>query len=97
MPLTISINGQNRTFATFESPVPLAAMIASMELKADRIAVEHNGEIASRKDWPTVRISSGDRLEIVHFVGGGCGVGEPDTDGTAVPGRTYLIVRTSGS
>jgi sulfur carrier protein len=85
MPLTVIINGQNRTFASLESPVPLAAMIESMELKADRIAVEHNGEIAPRSDWSTVRISSGDRLEIVHFVGGGCG--EAGSEGGLIASR----------
>jgi len=42
-----------------------------MDLKADRVAVEHNGEIAPRADWGGIPVSSGDRLEVVHFVGGG--------------------------
>lgn len=42
-----------------------------MELKADRVAVEHNGVIAPRTTWAQVQVDAGDRLEIVHFVGGG--------------------------
>jgi sulfur carrier protein len=70
-PLTIHLNGQQRTLDGLESPSPLSHVINALELKADRIAVEHNGEIVTRKGWPEAQISTGDRLEIVHFVGGG--------------------------
>jgi sulfur carrier protein len=33
--------------------------------------VELNGEIAPRTTWTARTVSEGDRLEIVHFVGGG--------------------------
>jgi thiamine biosynthesis protein ThiS len=49
----------------------LAELVEALELKPDRIAIELNGEIASRKSWPSVQIRCGDKLEIVHFVGGG--------------------------
>jgi sulfur carrier protein len=49
----------------------LDAVIAALELKPDRIAVELNGEIVRRAAWPETSIRSNDRLEIVHFVGGG--------------------------
>jgi sulfur carrier protein len=71
MSLTLVINGQNRSFADLNSPVMLAQVIAEMSLKGDRIAVEHNGEIAQRVRWAEIPVSSGDRLEVVHFVGGG--------------------------
>jgi sulfur carrier protein len=71
MPLLVILNGQQRTFDDLAATTQLDAVIGRMELKADRIAVEHNGEIAPRASWATVWVSSGDRLEIVHFVGGG--------------------------
>ena len=40
-------------------------------------AIELNREIVSREQWPQTRLHDGDRLEIVHFVGGGCGFGIP--------------------
>lgn len=70
-PLTIHLNGQQRILDTLESPSPLSRVISALELKADRIAVEHNGEIVTRTAWPAAQIATGDRLEIVHFVGGG--------------------------
>jgi sulfur carrier protein len=71
MSLTLTVNGQAREFAGLTPPAPLAEVIAAMNLKGDRIAVEHNGEIAQRARWGEISVLSGDRLEIVHFVGGG--------------------------
>ncbi len=71
MPLTLLINGQNRVFAGLISPVVLSQIIEEMELKGDRIAIEHNGEIAQRVRWTEISVTTGDRLEVVHFVGGG--------------------------
>jgi sulfur carrier protein len=69
--LNIQLNGRERGVPELSSPCPLDRLIAVLELKADRIAVEHNGKIIPRGAWPTATISSGDKLEIVHFVGGG--------------------------
>jgi sulfur carrier protein len=73
MPLTLVINGQNRVFAGLAAPVMLSQVIGAMELKGDRVAVEHNGEIAQRVRWGEIPVVTGDRLEVVHFVGGGAG------------------------
>jgi len=73
MPLLVILNGQDRTFDSLATPVQLDEVIGLIALKADRIAVEHNGEIAPRASWSMVQVNSGDRLEIVHFVGGGGG------------------------
>ena len=69
--LTIQLNGQPRTFADLPSPTHLSQLIEALNLKSDRIAVELNGEIVARSTWNQANISEGDRLEIVHFVGGG--------------------------
>jgi len=69
--LNIQLNGRQRILPELPSPSTLDRLIAALELKADRIAVEHNGEIVPRALWPTATVSSGDKLEIVHFVGGG--------------------------
>jgi sulfur carrier protein len=71
MSLSIILNGQPRVFETLEPPVSLAQLVAELQLKGDRIAVELNGEIAPRAQWQTAALATGDRLEVVHFVGGG--------------------------
>jgi sulfur carrier protein len=84
MALKLIVNGQSREFANLSAPVALAEVIAAMDLKGDRIAVEHNGEIAQRSRWMEVSVAAEDRLEIVHFVGGGSGF-----QGGARPRRAY--------
>lgn len=49
----------------------LSELIEQMSLAPQRIAVEVNHQIARKQDWDTTAISDGDRIEIVHFVGGG--------------------------
>lgn len=72
MPLTLVLNGQSRTFDDLSQPASLDKVIAELGLKGDRIAVEHNGEIVPRSAWTETKTAAGDRLEVVHFVGGGC-------------------------
>lgn len=69
--LTIQLNGQQHTFTDLPSPTNMSNVISALDLKADRIAVEKNGEIVPRDTWSTSTVSDNDRIEIVHFVGGG--------------------------
>ena len=71
MSLSVILNGHPREFEELEAGSPLAAVVDALELKGDRIAIEHNGEIAQRGTWDQALVNPGDRLEIVHFVGGG--------------------------
>jgi sulfur carrier protein len=65
------LNGQSREFAQLAPGANLQDLIAELGLKGDRVAIEHNGNIVSRAEWADTRLAEGDRLEIVHFVGGG--------------------------
>ena len=71
MSLTLLLNGQSRTFETLTEPATVDQLIAELGLKGDRVAVEHNGNIAPRTAWPKTALKAGDRVEMVHFVGGG--------------------------
>ena len=62
------INGEEKTF---DLTLSLAELIEHLGMKGDRVAVELNREIVARAQWPETRLNDGDRLEIVHFVGGG--------------------------
>jgi sulfur carrier protein len=72
--MKLHINGEERTFPDPAPPAgfTLAALIEHLNMKSDRVAVELNREIAPRERWPQTILKDGDRLEIVHFVGGGC-------------------------
>jgi thiamine biosynthesis protein ThiS len=67
----VVINGQPREFPALEAGASVEELLSTLGLKQDRVAVEHNGSIASRPAWPSTPIAEGDRFEIVHFVGGG--------------------------
>lgn len=66
--MTIEINGEPHSF---EGALTLAALIERLGMKSDRVAVELNRSIVPRERWPQTQIAEGDRLEVVHFVGGG--------------------------
>lgn len=67
--MRLQINGDDRDFS---SPLTLSSLVEQLGMKPDRVAVELNRNIASRDQWATTYLKDGDRLEIVHFVGGGC-------------------------
>ena len=69
--MTITFNGQAIQVSEAAGG-SLHDFLVERGLKADRIAVERNGAIVPRGEWPQVTLQAGDRLEVVHFVGGGC-------------------------
>jgi sulfur carrier protein len=71
MSLTLILNGQSRAFDSLPQPASLEQLIGELGLKGDRVAVEHNGAIVPRAVWAETAVTAGDRLEVVHFVGGG--------------------------
>jgi sulfur carrier protein len=46
-------------------------LLAHLDLHPRTIVVERNGDILRRDAYPGVQVEEGDRLELVHFVGGG--------------------------
>lgn len=46
-------------------------LLVELGLRAEQVAVEFNGQIVNRKLWSEQSVKPGDRIEIVHFVGGG--------------------------
>jgi thiamine biosynthesis protein ThiS len=69
--MRLQINGDERDFDNASSPFTLAALIETLGMKADRVAVELNLDIVPRDRWAATQLNEGDRLEVVHFVGGG--------------------------
>jgi len=66
--MQLFINGEPKSFA---DSLSVAQLIEQLGMKGDRVAVELNREIVARAQWPETSLHDGDRLEIVHFVGGG--------------------------
>ena len=68
--MNLTINGELRIFPFAGS---LEALVEQLGMKSDRVAIELNREIVPRDRWSQTSLRDGDRLEIVHFVGGGLG------------------------
>ena len=66
--ISITVNGQVRSL---KPGAKLTDLLAEMGLNAGRVAIERNLEILPRSAWADTVLRSGDRYEIVHFVGGG--------------------------
>jgi thiamine biosynthesis protein ThiS len=66
--MKLQINGEARDF---NPPLTLAGLLEQLEMKSDRVAVELNRSIVARDQWAKTNLAENDRLEIVHFVGGG--------------------------
>ena len=66
--MTLTINGERRTFADLAE---IAALVAFLGLDARKVAVERNLEIVPRSAYGRTALADGDRIEIVHFIGGG--------------------------
>jgi sulfur carrier protein len=49
----------------------VSALLGAMAIEAARVAVERNQDVVPRRDWGAVKLSDGDQIEIVTFVGGG--------------------------
>ena len=68
--MIIHVNGERREVPT---ELSLSNLINQLELPPQRIAVELNREVIRRATWDITVLKEDDRVEIVHFVGGGCG------------------------
>lgn len=66
--MRIEVNGESQEVPDGSS---LADLVRKLALQPTRIAVELNRNVARRADWATTILADGDRIEIVHFVGGG--------------------------
>lgn len=81
--MKLQINGEQQSF---EGSLTVAELIGKLGMKQDRVAVELNREIVPRERWQQATLAEGDRLEIVHFVGGGRDAdGNPQRAGSTQP------------
>lgn len=66
--MNIVINGEEREI---DKVSILSELLQALDLPLARIAVELNQTVVRRADWEKTVVKDNDRLEIVHFVGGG--------------------------
>ena len=66
--IKIKVNGKIKT--TFEN-TRLSDLIKSLKIPIKKVAIELNQEILDKKKLSRIRIKENDKIEIVHFIGGG--------------------------
>ena len=66
--MNLTINGESRSF---EGLADVEGLVAALGLDARKVAVERNLEIVPRSAYGRTPLADGDRIEIVHFIGGG--------------------------
>lgn len=66
--MRLQINGQEQEVAAVST---VAELVRALELDTGRVAVERNLEVVPRSLHAATVLSEGDRIEIVHFIGGG--------------------------
>jgi len=64
----LTINGESRAFAGIAD---VAGLVSALGLDTRKVAVERNLEIVPRSAYQKTPVADGDRIEIVHFIGGG--------------------------
>ena len=67
--MTITVNGEGRDLG---GPVSVVELLASEKVESpDMVAVQLNGSILERAEFATTRVSEGDAVEFLYFMGGG--------------------------
>jgi len=66
--MTIFINGEAREL---DGVSTLAGLLDALELPKRRVAIELNKHVIRKQDWESTNVADNDKVEVVHFVGGG--------------------------
>jgi thiamine biosynthesis protein ThiS len=66
--MKVFINGETKEIS---KRFNLLELLKEFSLPSERIAIELNRQVVRKKDWENILINDADKIEIVHFVGGG--------------------------
>jgi len=66
--MNVIVNGEERTLETSKT---VQAFLTEIGLDPTKVAVERNLEIVPKSQFADIMVEDGDKLEIVHFIGGG--------------------------
>lgn len=66
--MEITVNGEKKTF---DRQMSLLEVLGELEVDPLRVVIERNKEIVPRPEYEKTQVADNDKLEILHFVGGG--------------------------
>ena len=66
--IKIKLNGK---YITIHDKITLLNLVKKTKVSVNRVAIELNKEIVNKKLLDKIKIKRNDKIEIVHFIGGG--------------------------
>ena len=66
--IKIKINGK---FSTIKESLSLLIFLKRLKIPLKKVAIELNQEIVDKKKLNNIKLKKNDKIEIVHFIGGG--------------------------
>ncbi|MDC1330741.1 sulfur carrier protein ThiS [Pelagibacteraceae bacterium] len=66
--IKIKINGK---FSTINENLSLLIFLKELKIPLKKVAIELNQEIIDKNNLKTIKLKNNDKIEIVHFIGGG--------------------------
>ena len=66
--IKIKLNGK---YITIHDKITLLNLVKKTKISVNRVAIELNKKIVSKKSLDKIKIKKNDKIEIVHFIGGG--------------------------
>ena len=66
--IKIKINGK---FSTINESLSLSIFLKELKIPLKKVAIELNQEIIDKNNLKTIKLKNNDKIEIVHFIGGG--------------------------
>ena len=66
--IKIKVNGK---FSTINENLSLFTLLSQLKIPLKKVAIELNHEIVDKKKLNNIKLKKDDKIEIVHFIGGG--------------------------
>ena len=66
--IKIKINGK---FSAINENLSLSIFLKELKIPLKKVAIELNQEIIDKNNLRTIKLKNNDKIEIVHFIGGG--------------------------
>jgi len=66
--IKVLLNGKNKTI---KDKTNLNLLLKKLSIESNKVAIEINGVVVSKNDYEKKIIKTNDKIEIVHFIGGG--------------------------
>ena len=66
--IKIKLNGK---YITIQDKITLLNLVKKTKVSVNKVAIELNQEIVNKKNLSKIKLKNSDKIEVVHFIGGG--------------------------